>query len=57
MVVWESVPTQGIWVGDFGAVVVTDEGHPGKVFDVDLVNDASARRNDAEVLERALAPT
>lgn len=44
----------GIWVGDFGVVVVMDEGYLGKVFDVDLVNDVSVWWNDVEVFECVL---
>ena len=47
----------GVRVGDLLAVLVMDEGHAGEVLDVDLVDDAGARRDDTEVLERGLAPT
>ena len=57
MVVWLSVPTTRVGIGDGRAV-----GHrvgPNRlrqIFEIDLVADAGAGRHDAEILERALAP-
>ena len=46
----------GVRVGDPGAVLLTHEGDAGQVFQIHLVDDASARRDDAEVLEGRLPP-
>jgi hypothetical protein len=47
IVVWLSVPTSVAAAGHDGA---------GQVLDVDLVHDPGARRDDLELVERALAP-
>ena len=56
----QAVDHRGVGVGaDAGVRVglaVADHDRRGQVFDVDLVHDAHARRDDAEVVERALAP-
>ena len=46
----------GVGVGDLAAVGVLREDDAREVLDVDLVDDAGARRDDLEVVERALAP-
>ena len=46
----------GVGVGLQLAVDLTGEDGAGQVLDVDLVDDAGARRDDLEVLERGLAP-
>ena len=57
----ETVLHGGVRVGtDTGVGVgltVTNHHAPGQVLDVDLVDDAGARGDDLEVVERALAPT
>ena len=48
---------QRIWIGDhLAGLVLVGPDRLRQVFQVDLVADARARRDDAEVVERALAP-
>ena len=53
MVVWESMPDEGVAVG---APVLGGEDHPGQVLEVDLVADAGARRDHPEAVEGPLGP-
>ena len=46
----------GIGIGDGDAVFFLGPDCLGQIFKVDLMADARARRNDAEILERLLAP-
>ena len=50
---------QGVGIGQrlAGVPVGADEDDAGEIFKIDLVDDAGIRRNDGEVLERALSPT
>ena len=58
IVVWLSVPTSvsGIATGPVGSSLESQR-RLGQVLQIDLVNDADVRRDDAEVVERLLAPT
>ena len=46
-----------IGIGAQGAVDLAGHNGPGEVLDVDLVDDARARRDNLEVIEGALTPT
>ncbi len=46
----------GVRIGDRLAVLFLGPDGLAEIFEVDLVTDAGARRNDAEVLECLLAP-
>ena len=56
MVVWLSVPDQGIREGDGAAVHLGGPDHLGQVLQVHLVADPGPRRHDTEVVEGGLAP-
>ena len=56
IVVCESVPTSVSGIGQHAAVDGLAEDDAREVFEVDLVDDAGVGRNDAEVVERLLAP-
>ena len=45
-----------IGIGEQASVDLLLEDHPREVLEIDLMDDAGVRRNDAEVLERVLAP-
>ena len=46
----------GVGVGERAVALGAREDHAGQVLDVDLVDDAGARRDDLELVERGLAP-
>ena len=54
MVVWESVPDQGVAVGP---AVLGGEDHPGQVLEVDLVADAHARGAPPGTRRRPAGPS
>ena len=56
IVVWLSVPTSVSGMATSPLRVVAEEDALGEELEVDLVHDADARRDDAEVVERFLAP-
>jgi hypothetical protein len=53
MVVWLSVPTQRVGIGDGFAVFFLGPDGLGQIFQVHLVADAGAGRDDAEIVKRA----
>ena len=56
IVVWLSVPTSESGNATVPAWSLPQEHDLGQVFEIHLVDDAGARRHDAEVVERLLAP-
>ena len=57
----ETVDHGGVRVGAYTGIgiglAVAHHDYPSEVLNVDLVHDAGPRRDDAELIERALAPT
>ncbi len=56
MVVWLSVPYKSIRIGEGRAVVLRRPDRLREVLQIDLMADAGAWRDDAEIVERFLAP-
>ena len=57
MVVWLSVPTKRVRIGNlFAVLVLVGPNRLGEVFKIDLVADASAGWDNAEVVKGVLTP-